>query len=95
MVDLGAVQVSHDKLESPIHLEQENSHSFVYLFLPTIIYMVQYAIIQHFDQKLQKSENFYLDTILKVKHRMISYICIFFRKRIAVPISMIPGPTDC
>ena len=39
--------------------------------------MVQYAIIQHFDQKLQKPENFYLDTIFKVKHCMVSYISIF------------------
>ena len=30
-----------------------------------MIYRVQYAIIQHFNQKLQKTENFYLATILK------------------------------
>ena len=32
------------------------------------VYMVQYAIIQHFDQKFQKTENFYLATIFKLKH---------------------------
>ena len=56
--------------------------------------MVQYAIIQHFDQKLQKTENFYLATIYKVKHHMSSFISIFFHKRIVVPTSMIPGPSD-
>ena len=56
--------------------------------------MVQYAIIQHFDQKLQKTENFYLATIFKVKHPMSSYISTFFRKRMSVPIGIIPGPTD-
>ena len=42
--------------------------------------MAQYAIIQHLDQKLQKTENFYLATIFKVKHRMSSYISIFLQK---------------
>ena len=41
------------------------------------IYMVQNAIIQHFDQKLKTTENFYLTTIFKGKHRMSSYIYIF------------------
>ena len=59
-----------------------------------VIYMVQYAIIQHFDQKLQKTENFYLATIFKVKHRMSSYISTFFRKRMCVLGGIIPGPTD-
>ena len=58
------------------------------------IYMVQYAIIQHFDQKLQKTENFYLATIFKVKHCMSSYISTFFRKRMSVSMGIIPGPTD-
>ena len=39
-----------------------------------IYYMVQYAIIQLFDQNLQKTENFFLATIFKVRHRMSSYI---------------------
>ena len=56
--------------------------------------MVQYAIIQHFDQKLQKTENFYLATIFKVKHRLSLYISTFFRKRISVPMGIIPGQTD-
>ena len=44
--------------------------------------MVQYATIQHFDQKLQKTENFYLVTIFKVEHRMILYVSIFFTEEI-------------
>ena len=48
------------------------------------MHMVQYAIIQHFDQKLQKTENFYLATIFKVKHPMSSDISIFFHRRIRV-----------
>ena len=52
------------------------------LFIATHIYMVQY--VQHFDQKLQKTENFYLTIIFKVKHRMSSYISIFFRRKIRV-----------
>ena len=50
--------------------------------------MVQYAIIQHFDQKLQKTQNFYFVTIFKVKHQMNSLISIFFRRRLRVPTSM-------
>ena len=42
------------------------------------LYMVQYAIFLHFDQKLQKTENFYLSTIFNVKHLMNLYISIFF-----------------
>ena len=50
---------------------------FIVIILP-LIYMVRYAIIQHFDQKLQKTENFYLATIFNVKHFDSSYISIFF-----------------
>ena len=32
--------------------------------------MVQYVKIQHFDQKLQTTQNFYFATIFKVKHQM-------------------------
>ena len=35
-------------------------------------------MLQHFDQKLQKTENFYLATIFNVKHLMSSFISIFF-----------------
>ena len=59
-----------------------------------VVYMVQYAIIQYFDQKLQKTENFYLATIFKVKHRMSSYISTFFRKRMSVSMGIIPGQKD-
>ena len=38
--------------------------------------MVQYAIIQHFDQKSQKTEH--LADIFNVKHCMSLYISIFF-----------------
>ena len=41
----------------------------------SVIYMAQYAIIQYFNQKLHKIENFYLATILKVKHR--AYVFFF------------------
>ena len=40
--------------------------------------MIKYAIILHFDQKLQNTENIYLATIFKVKHHMSLYISIFF-----------------
>ena len=40
--------------------------------------MVQYAIDQRFDQKMQKTENFYFATIFKVKQPMSSDISIFF-----------------
>ena len=36
-------------------------------------YMFHYAIIHHFDQMVQKTENFYLANIFKVKHYMSSY----------------------
>ena len=62
---------------------------------PIDIYMVQYATFQHFDQKLQKTENFYLATIFKVRHRRSSHISISFHRRIPVPISVLPGPIDC
>ena len=34
--------------------------------------MVQYAIFQHFDQKLHKTENFHLATLFNVEHLMSS-----------------------
>ena len=43
--------------------------------------MFQYAIIQHFDQKLQKTENFYLAPILKVKLGMSLYIYLSFLQK--------------
>ena len=48
------------------------------LYIDIYTYMVQYVIFQHFDQKLQKTENFFLATISNVKHLMSSYISIFF-----------------
>ena len=58
--------------------------------LERTIYIVQYAIIRYFDQKLQKTQNFYFVTIFKVKLQMSSLISIFFRRRKRVPTSMIP-----
>ena len=54
--------------------------------------MVQYAIIQHFDRKLRKSENFYLATIFKVKHRMSLFISIFFPQNDWCAHEYDPGP---
>ena len=48
------------------------------------ICMVQYAIVQHFDQKLQKTENFYFASILKLKHPMSSDKFFFFHRKIRV-----------
>ena len=39
-----------------------------------IIYMVQYSIIQHFDQKSGKRLNLHLPVIFKVMHVMSSYV---------------------
>ena len=48
------------------------------------LYMVQYAIIQHFHQKSGKNENFNSAPIFKVKHHMSSYISQNVQKTIKV-----------
>ena len=54
--------------------------------------MVQYAKIQHFDRKFQKSENFYLAIIFKVNHRMSSFMSIFSPQKDCGAHKYDPGP---
>ena len=49
-----------------------------------ILFKVGVCAINPFDQKLQKTENFYFATIFKAKHPMSSDISIFFHRRIRV-----------
>ena len=45
----------------------------------------RHATIQYFNPKLQKTEHFYLATILKVKHHISFYISIFFEEGLWCP----------
>ena len=58
------------------------------------IYMVQYAIIQHFYQKSGKSWNFHLPVIFKVMHAMSSYVSQNDHRTIKVHASISPVPID-
>ena len=42
--------------------------------------MVQYAIIQHFDQKLRKPENFYLATIFNERKLVLELLKVVIVK---------------
>ena len=50
--------------------------------------MVQYAIIQHFYQKVGKNENFNSAHVFRVKHQMSSYISQNVHRTIKVEDSM-------